>query len=1131
MKINVSLKKGGKIVLFMKFSTLILAIVCSTAATVVASSVKGQEVLNKRITININRLQVSDALEAISRVSGVKFTYNGSVIKCNTKVYAKAKYTALGKVLDEILKSTPFKYSAIDDEILISYAERNRAVQRILSGKVVDEKGLPMPGVSVKVKGTARGAITDVNGKFEIQVNDDEEVLLYSYIGYKTKEATAGKGNNITMQLEPNPENELKEVAVVAYGTQRKVSLVGSQSTIQVEELKQPVSNITNVLAGRLAGVVAVQRSGEPGNTQADIWIRGMASFTPRGPLILIDGVTRGDAVSGTSLINNIDPEDIESFTVLKDASATAVYGVRGANGVILIQTKKGAAGKPKINFDYYEGVTSFTRLPEMADGITYMNLVNEATTTRGLPAKYSQEYIQNTVNNKDPYLYPNVDWFDEVFNKYGSIRHAAVNISGGSTSAKYYVSTSYQDEGGLLKTDDLAQYNSAIKFSRYNFTSNLNLDITKSTKLDLGIQGFISNGNYPYVSTGDIFQQAMTVPPVEFPVSYPGNFIPGRSSNGEQRNPYADLTRRGYKNEFENQIFSNIRVTQDLGGLVKGLTLSSMFSFDVTSSREITRRKREPTFFPSAEKPYNEDGSLNLVQTFTGDGNYLKFDGKSFQGRKYYTETSLNYDRTINKHRFGGLILYNQEDRTNAAAADFTSSIPYRLRGVAGRATYSYNDRYFAEINVGYNGSENFAPSKRYGFFPAFGIGWIPSAEKFFEPLKNVISFLKVRYTNGLAGDDLIDGRRFAYIDVLNDAATGYNYGNTSQTGISGINISDYAVDVTWAKSHKQDLGIEIKTLKDRLSLTVDLFKEHRTGIFLRRGAVPGYVGLENSPYGNLGIVDNKGIEGTLENTMNIGRVALNIRGTITYNKDRVVENDQPASTYPWMDRRGSNVNAQFGYIADGLFVSDEEIQNSAVPGSKENVMPGDIKYRDLNNDGQINAYDVTRIGRGDVPAIIYGFGFNVAYKNFNLGVFFQGTGQAQRYISGKAIQPFSTDGGVSNAFAIAVDRWTPDDPSQEAFYPRLAYGDAANSNNTQTSSWWIKDVSFIRLKTADFGYTFPKATFQKLGVRSARLYVMGYNLFTISDFKLWDAEINTGNGTTYPNVRTVSLGLTAQF
>ncbi|WP_454801627.1 SusC/RagA family TonB-linked outer membrane protein [Mucilaginibacter phyllosphaerae] len=1143
MKFNVSHKLGGKLVLFMKISTFIITLLCSTALTVAAGTVEGQ-VLNTRVTVQVNNVELNNAFAEISKVSGVKFTYNGAVASSKLKVSIHAKSAVLSNVLDDILKQTPFKYSAIDDEVIITAdktksAEKN--AQRILTGKVTDDTGLPLPGTSVKVKGTDRGAITDVKGKYQVQINDNSEVLVFSFVGFITKEIVVGANEVLDVQLLPNPENELKEVAVVAFGTQRKVSIVGAQSTVKVSELKQPVANITNLLAGRLAGVVAVQRSGEPGATASNIWIRGIASFNTSGPLVLIDGVTRGDNVSGTSLLNNIDPEDIESFTVLKDASATAVYGVRGANGVILIQTKKGVAGKSAINFNYYEGVSTFTRLPDMADGATYMNLVNEALTTRGQTPKYSNDYIQKTINKTDPLLYPDVDWFSEVFNKYSRNRHGNLNITGGVPSAKYYVSTGYYEETGLLKTDDLAKYNSALKYSRYNFTSNLNLEVTKSTKLDLGVQGFVSNRNAPAISSGDIFMQAMTIPPVEFPVKYPGDFIPGRNANGDQRNPYADLTRRGYANSFNNQIFSNIRLTQDLGFLTKGLTFTTMFSVDVTSGRNITRTKREPTYFPNSEKPYNEDGSLNLERTYDGDGNYLKFANNSFLGRKYYTESSLNYERALGKHRIGGLLLYNQEDRTNAigtsdqnsnnANNQFINSIPYRLRGVAGRATYSYDDKYFAEFNMGYNGSENFAPKKQYGFFPAFGIGWLASQEKFFEPLKDVISYLKVRYTNGYAGEDLNGARRFAYIDILNDSAPGYQFGNNGQTGFSGISIQDYAVDVTWSKSHKQDLGIEVRTLNDKLSLTVDFFKEHRTGIFLRRGAVPGYVGLVQSPYGNLGIVDNHGVEASLQNDMTIGNVGINIRGSITYNKDKVIENDQPTPNYPWMDARGTNILAQFGYVAEGLFTSQEEINNSAVPGARENILPGDIKYKDLNGDGVINAYDATRISRGDVPAIVYGFGLNVSYKNFNLGGFFQGTAQAQRYIAGKAIQPFSTDGGISNAYAVATDRWTPDNPSQNVLYPRLAYGDAANANNTLTSSWWVKDASFIRLKTAEFGYTLPKTAFRKLGVKSARIYMMGYNLLTISKFKFWDPEISTGNGTTYPNVKTLSLGINAQF
>ncbi|MBD1363160.1 TonB-dependent receptor [Mucilaginibacter sp. ZT4R22] len=1131
MKNNVSRNKGRKYMLFMKISTLILTILSSSTILMAARPADAQDLLKKHITVNLKNSLLVEALDNISTASGVKFTYNGAVTNSKTRISVKVVNQELGRVLNKALSNTSYTFIVLDDEILIRYEEKvpiakPKQAQRIVTGKVVDEKGEALPGVTIRVKNTTRGGITDASGKYQIQVNDDTETLVFAFIGYQSQEVVVADAKVIDIKMVPNPQNELKEVAVVAYGTQRKVSLVGAQSTVDVGELKQPVANISTLLAGRLSGIVGVQRSGEPGGNSADIWIRGISTFTNNatGPLVLVDGVTRS--------INNLDPQDIQSFTILKDASATAVYGVRGANGVILVQTKRGKAGKPKIDADYYEGFTSFTRVPEMADGITFMNAVNEANTTRGGVPKYSQQYIQNTQNNVDPLLYPNINWMDAVFKNTSRNRRANVNINGGAPNSRYYISASYYNEGGLLKTDKLSTYNSNIDYSRYNFTSNVDLDVTKSTKVALGVQGYVSKGNYPSVSSGDIFQQAMIVSPVVFPLEYPGGFVPGVNPNGDQRNPYADLTRRGYRTNFENQLYSNIRVTQDLGSIIKGLTFNTLFAFDAFNSNGITRQKGEDTWYPDQNTPYKPDGTLNLVRTYTGQGNYLNYGAGSGGRNKVYTESSLNYDRGFSKHRIGGLLLFNQEDESRFPADNFTTSIPYRLRSLAGRVTYSYSDKYFAEFNVGYNGSENFAPDKRYGYFPAFGLGWLVSEEKFFEPVKNTISFFKIRYSNGIVGSaDIGLGRRFGYLTLLSDGAPGYTYGQNNTNGISGINITDYGVDVTWSRSHKQDLGFDIRAFHETFSLTFDLFKEHRSGIFLQRAAVPGYVGLSSAPYANLGIVENKGFDATIEQRLNIGQTVVNLRGNVTYNKDVVIENDQPSPKYPWNDRRGHNILADFGYVAEGLFTSQEEINNSAVPGSKESIRPGDIKYRDLNNDGIINAYDRTQISKGDVPFLTYGVGFNVAYKGFNLGAFFQGTGHASRYISGNAIQPFATNGGISNAYANITDRWTEDNPSQDVFYPRLAYGDGDNTNNTQHSSWWIKDVQFIRLKTLDVGYTFPKATFNKFGMSNARIYIMGYNLFTISDFKLWDPELNTGNGTTYPNVKTISLGISAQF
>ncbi|MET3115716.1 TonB-linked SusC/RagA family outer membrane protein [Pedobacter sp. CG_S7] len=1011
----------------------------------------------------------------------------------------------------------------INNELKLSVADI------IIRGIIKDETGSPIPGASIRLKGSMAVAVTDVNGAFSITVPSEAAVLIISYVGYAPKEVTIGNQKNMSIQLEPD-SNVLEEVAVVGFGVQRKVSLIGAQSTVDAKELKVPVASVTQSLAGRIAGVVGVQRNGEPGRSSADIWVRGIATFGggSTSPLILVDGVARN--------INNIDPEDIESFTVLKDASGTAVYGARGANGVILVKTKVGKVGKPSVFFDYNEGLSTFTQHPKALDGIAYMNLANEALTGRGQMAKYTQDYINKTASGVDPLVYPNVNWMNEIFKDYSSIRRANLNASGGVENAQYYVSLAYYNEGGFLKTDDLAQYNSAMVFNRYNFTSNLNLKLTSTTKLDLGIQGYASNGNYPGESTESIFGSALDVSPVEYPVMYPGGLIPGRSSNGSFRNPYADLTRRGYRTEFANQLFSNLRLTQDLGGMVEGLSATAMVAFDVFNSNSIKRSKRESTYFlREINNPRNVNGDLDLVTSYTSNANYLSYEPSRGGTRKFYTEGAVNYDRAFEKHRVGGLILGYTEDRTEPFAGDFTSSIPFRQVGVAARATYSYDDRYFFEANFGYNGSETFAPAKRFGSFPAFGIGWIPSNEKFFEPLKNTINFLKFRYSDGKTGIGDIVGRRFSYLTLVSDGVAGYqtskNYNNPNS---GGINVTDYGIDVIWASSRKQDLGMEIRTLNNNLFLIVDLFNENRTGVFLQRQSIPGYVGLTNQPYGNLGVVSNKGLDATLEYNLKAGQVDIGLRGTFTYNKDRIIEDDRPDQPYPWMNRTGDNILARYGYVAEKLFDTQEEINASATPGSKASVRPGDIKYEDLNGDGLINDYDKRKIGRGDVPNVVYGFGVNVSYQGFSFSTFFQGVDGADIMLGGSGMFPFNGGGGLSNAYEIAKDRWTPENPRQDAFYPRLAYGEADNNNNTLESSWWVKEVNFLRLKTAQLSYNLPTSFVSKVKLKNASVYLIGTNLLTFSSWKLWDPELNTGgraNGNRYPQTSTLSLGLNVKF
>ncbi|WP_326991403.1 TonB-dependent receptor [Chitinophaga sp. 212800010-3] len=1109
---------------------VVLALTCAPAILPVYAG-QGQILQETNVTIALKGGSLESAIRELHRRTKIIFAYDRQLLSAYTVERHSFSNERLDNVLQKLLQHKSLGFAEVNNIVVISKmtpsatpAEDRQEI--VVSGVVKDESGNPLPGVSVAVRGVSTMTATDGTGHYKIIVRSTNDVLAFSYIGYETAEVPVGNQTTLNIQLKPASKS-LGEVAVVGFGTQRKVSLVGAQSTIRPAEFKQPASDISTMLAGRISGVIGVQRSGEPGKSGADIWIRGISTFgngNKATPLILVDGVERS--------INNVSPEDIESFTILKDAAGTAVYGVRGANGVILLKTKTGKVGKPQIYFDYNEGINSFTKRPEMLDGITYMNLANEAATTRNQNPVFSQEKIDKTKSGEDPLLYPDVNWMDAVFNKYGHTRSANLNASGGVENAQYYVSLGYFNESGFLKTDELAKYNSSLKYNRYNFTSNLNLKVTKSTKLDVGIQGYFSNGNYPGIPSHDIFQSAMDASPVAYPIMYPGNRVPGQSANGGFRNPYADLTRRGYRNEFKNQLYSNIRATQDLKAITPGLSATAMFAFDVYNQNYIIRSKREDTWFPDMNKPYNADGTLNLVNTYRGD-DYLGFDkadGDRQTTRQFYTEAAVNYDRGFGKHHVTGLGLFYSSDKSNTLAGDFISSIPERYLGFAGKAAYSFDDRYFMEFNFGYNGSELFAPKNRFGFFPAIGLGWVVSNEHFFEPLKNAVSFLKFRYSNGNTGLGSA-AERFLYITNLNTNDNNYKYGTGFQDNGRGISINRYATDVRWSVSNKQDLGMELVTLHDRLRLNVDVFQEHRTGIFLQRASNVMFMGLENQQYGNLGIVDNKGIDANLEYRISIGQVEMNLRGNITWNKDKLIEDDRPPQLYPWMEHRGNNVLARYGYIAEGLFKDQAEIDKSAVPGDRSQVKPGDIKYKDLNGDGIINSADIAKIGRGDVPAMVYGFGMDISWKGFNFAFLFQGVSDADRMLQGSAIIPFNGGGGVTNAFAIATDRWTVDNPRQDAFYPRLAYGEAENKNNTQPSSWWVKDVSFMRLKSAQIAYNLPSDVLKRYGIRASAVYLQGINLLTFSKFKLWDPELNTDNGSAYPNVRTISLGVNLKF
>ena len=1106
----------------------------------------------KTLSVSMSNSTLREVLKTIEKSSQFVFFYLDDAVNLERKVSIDSKNKNIEEILSELFEGTSCTYRISDRQIFISgkapASTEQQQNKRKISGRVTDIKGEPLIGVNVTVDGDANGSITNMDGLYEIFVTKKSVVLKFTYIGFKTSEIRTNASTNIYDVTLEEQVNELEETVIVGYGTQRKISNIGAQSSMKMEDIKTPSASLTTTLAGRLAGVVAVQRTGEPGKDAADIWIRGISTPNTSSPLVLVDGVERS--------FNDIDPEDIESLTTLKDASATAVYGVRGANGVILIKTKPGKVGKPTVSADYYESFTRFTKMVDLADGITYMNAANEAMRNDGIATKYTEDQIRNTIAGKDPYLYPNVDWLKEIFNDWGHNRRVNVNVRGGSEKVAYYASVSYFNETGMTVTDkNINTYDSKMKYSRYNFTTNLNIDVTPTTKVEIGAQGYLGEGNYPAISSADLYNAAMSISPVEYPKMFFVNgeaYVPGTSTNNNFNNPYSQATRRGYDNLTKNQIYSNLRVTQNLDMLTKGLKLTAMYAFDVYNEIHVHQDRAESTYnFLDTSVPYDMNGQPILQRIYEGS-NVLSYKQETSGNKKTYLEASLNYDRRFNDdHRVSALFLFNQQSKLLYPKGTLEDAIPYRMMGIAGRATYSWKDRYFAEFNIGYNGAENFSPKHRFGTFPAFGVGWVVSNEKFWQPLSKAVSFLKIRYTDGKVGNSEVSDRRFMYLDQMKENGDyGYKFGPNG-TKWSGYETVNMAVDLIWEESRKQDLGIDLKLFNDNLSIVFDLFKERRENILLKREhSIPSFLGYNTSaPYGNIGIIENKGFDGTIEYNKRINKDwVIALRGNVTFNKDKWIQGELPEQKYEWMNQYGHNINGVKGYVAEGLFTQteiDDMARWESLSDANKAITPkpfasqfgtvkaGDIKYKDLNNDGQIDAYDQTYISRGDVPTTVYGFGFTVGWKDLSVGMMFQGVAGAERVLNGSSVNPFNGGGGSGNLYSNIGDRWTEEKPDQNAFYPRLSYGSetTSNINNFQKSTWWVRNMNFLRLKTLQISYNLPKPWVNKVHLKNAAVYVMGTNLFTLSRFKLWDPELNTDNGASYPNTTSYSVGINFTF
>ena len=1017
----------------------------------------------------------------------------------------------------------------------------------MVNGIVLDNENIPVVGANIIEKNsTTNGTISDFDGKFSISINIGSR-LEVSYVGFKTELITIKNDRFLEIKLVENL-NTLDEVTIVAYGQQKKSSVIAAVTSINPEELRVPTSNLTTSLAGRIAGVIAYQRSGEPGRDNAEFFIRGVSTFGyARSPLILIDGIE----TTSTDLAR-LQPDDIASFSIMKDATATSLYGARGANGVILVTTKVGIEGVVKINVRYEKSYSAPTKSLQIADPITYMRLHNEALTTRNpLSGRiYSQEKILISQDpNRNLMAYPTVNWFDELLDNYTLNSRFNFNLSGGGKIARYYLASTINTDNGNLKVDPRNNFNNNIKFNRVSLRSNIDVNLTETTKVALKFNGNFDDYVGPLDGGTQVYEKAMKANPVLYPKIYEpdsqfqnsthalyGNF----GQFGDYLNPYADLM-RGYKDESYNNFLATVEIKQDLNFIADGLKLRFLGNTSRYSFYNL-ERKYNPFYYSLGNYDFQSD-SYTLVALNPNQGTeYLEYsEGNKIINNSTYFEGAINYNKTFNKkHEVSGMIIGIMRELKNANAGNLQSSLPFRNLGVSGRFTYAYDEKYFTELNFGYNGSERFAKSERFGFFPSFGLGWFVSNEQFMKKYESVISKLKLKATYGIVGNDQIGSSsdRFFYISQvnLNDGSLGAPFGIEFGNYTNGVSINRYANDqITWEKAKMLNLGVELN-LFNNIEIQADYFTEKRSNILMDRAQIPSTMGLQAPVRANVGEASSNGYEFTLDYKNNIGKdLFLGLRANFSYadSKYEVYEElDYVTAGLPWRSRIGLNLSQPYGYIAERLFIDEADISNSPLQTFGD-YMPGDIKYKDINNDGIIDINDEVPIGYPTTPKIIYGFGMSASYKKVDFSFFFQGSAQSSFFIDAYNSSPFiDTYGGAigNNALlkAWANNHWSENDRNLYAAWPRLS--DQLIDNNNRNSTWWLRDGTFLRLKSVEIGYSVNNNFTSKLKLSNARLYFTGTNLLTFSKFKIWDVEMG-GNGLGYPIQLGINFGINLNF
>lgn len=1121
-------RKNGKYLLLFVFCFLV-------AALQAKSPVYGQA---KTFTVSLKNVTLKEVISYVEKNSQYVFFFKPEVINQSTQISVSLKNATVKQLLDKVSEQANIVYEMKERQIVLKEKKVSEQSvsqkKRLLQGLVKDEQGNPIIGASIQLKNTGTGVITDLDGLFQIQVTDKNSVIVISYIGYVTQEISVGDRSSITVQLKEDTKS-LEEVVVTAFGaTQKKETMVGSIQQVRPAELKVPSSSLSTSFAGRMAGVIAIQRSGQPGADGADFWIRGKSTFgDATGVLIVLDGVE----ISSSDL-NALDPEVIESFSILKDATATAMYGTRGANGVMIVTTKSGQdLLKPIINFRLETSMSQLTSVPEMVGGVDYMKLYNEALTTRGITTGlYDDTKIRATEQGLNPLVYPNVDWYNEMFNKNAFAQRFNFNIRGGKKAVTYFMSASVKHDAGNLKSlsKDYFSYNNNINVMRYDFVNNLSIKATNTTKISLGLNVSLRDWKGPSAGVDGIFSMSREASPVDFPIVYParndkeiytlwGGMSGGIYNNG-YRNPVAEYV-VGYKKQFASTVNANIRLDQDLKMVTKGLKLHVLASFKNWSKTETTRKAGYNQF---EIDQYNEaTGEYTLSRVGNEKKTALNTEGAATGDRRIFIQAYLDYKRKFGVHDVNAMLLYNQDQLDNNKPDNLLSSLPRRKQGIAARLSYAYDDRYLAEVNFGYNGSENFAKNNRFGFFPSIALGYNISQEKFWEPISNVISHFKLRGSYGLVGNDGIN-ERYAYLEdiVLSSDKWKYTTGVNQNVNLQGpVWNRYYNPNLTWEVGKKLNVGFDMQ-LFHQVNLNFDVFKEIRSKIYMQKvNTLPDFIGTgETKIYENSGKMKNVGFDIALDYNKQITKdFFLSFKGTLTYAHNTILERDEPPfQLYPNLSSVGYSRGQHLVYVADGLFRDQADVDSHAEQTLGYIPQPGDIKYVDQpdangNCDGIINTNDRVYMGYPEDPEIVYGFGPSMKYKNWDFSFFFQGAARTSILMSG--FHPFGKNATRGVMKFIADDYWSESNPNPNAAYPRLTRD--TNANNTVNSSYWLRNGAFLKLKNAEIGYTF----------KMFRAYLNGSNLLTFSPFEHWDPEMGGGSGMKYPTQRVFNIGIQFTF